>query len=139
MQDAGYKNSTVNRDVSAIGSIYKWARRKQLSPANFVSPIVGLERLPRTCASSISRMRRWPPSWRGPSPSRIIGSVSSFSAKGLRDAEAVLARLVKTQRESIERLDKLTRSMDSAERRMSRHADHLSRIEGRLKALAQQK
>src|SRR5689334_19246654 len=46
MQDAGYKNSTVNRDVSAIGSIYKWARRKHLSPANFVSPIVGLERLP---------------------------------------------------------------------------------------------
>ncbi len=40
----GYKPSTVNRDVSQIGSIYKWARRRRLCPAGFVSPTAATPR-----------------------------------------------------------------------------------------------
>lgn len=45
MQAAGYKNSTINRDVSQIGSIYKWARAKRMAPKGFRSPTLDIPRL----------------------------------------------------------------------------------------------
>lgn len=46
MLSAGYEPSTINREMSSIGSLYKWARLKRYSPAGFVSPTTGLGRLP---------------------------------------------------------------------------------------------
>ena len=46
--DAGYKPSTVNRDISALGSAYKWAKRNRLTPRGFVSPTLGVERFTET-------------------------------------------------------------------------------------------
>jgi integrase len=40
----GYKPSSVNRDVSALGSAYRWARAKRLSPRGFRSPTMGVRR-----------------------------------------------------------------------------------------------
>ena len=34
----GYKPSTVNRDLSALGSCYRWAKTKRLSPRVSVAP-----------------------------------------------------------------------------------------------------
>lgn len=44
MQSGLYKASTVNRDTSTIGTLYKWAIRRHLAPAGFVSPTIGLQR-----------------------------------------------------------------------------------------------
>lgn len=45
MMAAGYKPSSINRDISQIGSIYKWAARRRMSPKDFKSPTAGIERL----------------------------------------------------------------------------------------------
>lgn len=41
----GYKPSTVNRDLSALGTCYRWAKTKRLSPRGFRSPTLGVQRL----------------------------------------------------------------------------------------------
>ena len=40
------KGSTVNRYVSTLGSVYRFARRARLVPRTFVPPTRGIERLP---------------------------------------------------------------------------------------------
>lgn len=40
----GYKPSAINRDLSALGSCYRWARDKRLSPRGFKSPTLGVKR-----------------------------------------------------------------------------------------------
>lgn len=44
MRQAGYKNATVNRDLSTLGSLYRWARQRRLSPRGFRSPTLGVQR-----------------------------------------------------------------------------------------------
>lgn len=44
MQSGLYQASTVNRDTSTIGTVYKWAIRRHLAPTGFVSPTIGLAR-----------------------------------------------------------------------------------------------
>lgn len=44
--ESGYKPSTVNRNFSQIGSIYRWAKQKMLFPVGFVSPTISLYRYP---------------------------------------------------------------------------------------------
>ncbi|MEM5296950.1 site-specific integrase [Burkholderia sp. JPY481] len=44
MQSGQYQASTVNRDLSQIGTLYKWANRRHLAPAGFTSPTIGLQR-----------------------------------------------------------------------------------------------
>ena len=44
MIDHGYSPSTVNRDIGTIGSVYKWAKIKRLSPRGFRSPSLGVRR-----------------------------------------------------------------------------------------------
>lgn len=44
MLDHGYKPSAVNRDLSALGSAYRWAREKRLAPRGFRSPTLGVQR-----------------------------------------------------------------------------------------------
>jgi integrase len=44
MLDAGYKPSTANRDLSSLGTIYRWARERRLSPRGFRSPTLGVRR-----------------------------------------------------------------------------------------------
>jgi integrase len=44
MQSGQYQASTINRDTSPVGTVYKWAIRRHLAPAGFVSPTLGLQR-----------------------------------------------------------------------------------------------
>jgi integrase len=44
MLEHGYKPGTVNRDLSTIGSAYRWAKEKRLSPRGFRSPTLGVRR-----------------------------------------------------------------------------------------------
>jgi integrase len=44
MQSGLYKASTINRDTSTLGTVYKWAMRRHLAPTGFVSPTIGLQR-----------------------------------------------------------------------------------------------
>ena len=44
MSEFGNHGSTINRDTSQIGSIYKWAMRKRIT-SGFRSPTAGMERL----------------------------------------------------------------------------------------------
>lgn len=44
MQSGFYQASTVNRDTSSLGTVYKWAIRRHLAPTGFVSPTIGLTR-----------------------------------------------------------------------------------------------
>lgn len=46
MLNHGYAPATANRDLSNIGSIYKWARQSRLSPRGFKSPTLGIRRYP---------------------------------------------------------------------------------------------
>jgi integrase len=45
MELVGYKNSTVNRNISSLGSLYIWAKSEGFSPEGFVSPTVTCPRL----------------------------------------------------------------------------------------------
>lgn len=44
LQSGLYKPSTINRDTSTIGTLYKWAIRRHLAPTGFASPTLGLQR-----------------------------------------------------------------------------------------------
>lgn len=44
LQSGLYKPSTINRDTSTIGTVYRWAIRRHLAPLGFVSPTVALIR-----------------------------------------------------------------------------------------------
>ena len=44
MLEHGYKPATVNRDLSSLGSCYRWAREKRLSPRGFRSPTLSVRR-----------------------------------------------------------------------------------------------
>lgn len=44
MLEAGYKPATVNRDLSMLGTIYRWARTRRLTPRGFRSPTLGVRR-----------------------------------------------------------------------------------------------
>ncbi len=44
MIEHGYSPSTVNRDIGTLGSVYKWAKLKRLSPRGFKSPSLGVRR-----------------------------------------------------------------------------------------------
>ena len=46
MIDNGYSPSTVNRNLSQIGSIYRWAKRRMLTPPGFISPTISQHRYP---------------------------------------------------------------------------------------------
>lgn len=42
--NAGYKPATVNRDLSALGTCYKWARQQRLCPKGYKSPTISIRR-----------------------------------------------------------------------------------------------
>jgi integrase len=44
MLNAGYKPSTPNRDLSALGTVYRWAIAQRITPRGFKSPTVGARR-----------------------------------------------------------------------------------------------
>ena len=44
MLDAGYKPSSPNRDLSALGTVYRWAIARRISPKGFRSPTLGAKR-----------------------------------------------------------------------------------------------
>lgn len=46
MIEHGYKGSTVNRESSLIGQMYRWASRRRMTPPGFVSPTRSLNRYP---------------------------------------------------------------------------------------------
>jgi integrase len=44
MREHGYSPATANRDLSALGSVYRWAKERRISPRGFKSPTVGVRR-----------------------------------------------------------------------------------------------
>jgi integrase len=44
MLEHGYAPATANRDLSTLGSCYRWAIKKRLAPRGFKSPTVGVRR-----------------------------------------------------------------------------------------------
>jgi hypothetical protein len=44
MIDHGYAAGTANRNVSALGSVYKWAIARRMTPKGFKSPTLGVQR-----------------------------------------------------------------------------------------------
>jgi len=61
MLENGYSPSTVNRNLSQIGSIYRWAKRKMLTPVGFISPTLSQHRYPepiRRVSLSDSEIKR---------------------------------------------------------------------------------
>lgn len=44
MREHGYAGATVNRDLSTLGSLYRWAKQRRLSPRGFRSPTLGVQR-----------------------------------------------------------------------------------------------
>ena len=44
MIEHGYAPATVNRNISQIGSLYKWAARRRITPIGFRSPTLGMVR-----------------------------------------------------------------------------------------------
>lgn len=44
MLEHGYKPSASNRDLSSLGSVYRWAKAKRLAPRGFRSPTLGVVR-----------------------------------------------------------------------------------------------
>lgn len=46
MRDHGYAPGSVNRDIGAIGSMFKWVIGQRRAPAGFVSPTLNVRRFP---------------------------------------------------------------------------------------------
>ena len=44
MREHGYAPASVNRDLSAMGSVYRWAKAARLNPRGFKSPTLGVRR-----------------------------------------------------------------------------------------------
>jgi integrase len=44
MLASNYKPATVNRDLSTLGTVYRWAKEERLSPRGFRSPTLGVRR-----------------------------------------------------------------------------------------------
>jgi integrase len=44
MIEAGYSPATVNRNISQIGSLFKWANNRRIAPVGFRSPTLGIVR-----------------------------------------------------------------------------------------------
>lgn len=44
MIDAGYSPSTVNRNFSLLGQMYRWAKKARITPKGFISPTLHLTR-----------------------------------------------------------------------------------------------
>jgi integrase len=44
LQSGLYKPSSINRDTSTIGTVYRWAIRRHLAPLGFTSPTVAIQR-----------------------------------------------------------------------------------------------
>jgi integrase len=44
MERAGYAPASINRDVAALGSCYRWAKSRRLAPRGFVSPTLAVQR-----------------------------------------------------------------------------------------------
>ncbi len=44
MLQAGYKPASVNRDLSSLGTVYRWASQRRLTPRGFRSPTLGVRR-----------------------------------------------------------------------------------------------
>ena len=44
MLDAGYKPASANRDLSSLGTVYRWAIQRRLTPRGFRSPTLGVAR-----------------------------------------------------------------------------------------------
>ncbi len=44
MVEAGYKGSSPNRDLSALGTVYRWAIERRFAPRGFRSPTLGAKR-----------------------------------------------------------------------------------------------
>ena len=44
MIEAGYKPSAPNRDLSALGTVYRWAIARRICPRGFRSPTIGAQR-----------------------------------------------------------------------------------------------
>ena len=57
---------------------------------------------------------------------RVLVAIKGYIARALRPLES-------TQRDLLARLDQSAAMVESLERRASRHAEHLSRLESRLK------
>jgi integrase len=45
---AGFKESTVNRNMASLGSVYRWAKKRGLPPRGFASPTLALIRYEET-------------------------------------------------------------------------------------------
>jgi integrase len=44
VEDCGYAVASANRDLSAIGSVYRWAIERRICPPSFKSPTLGVRR-----------------------------------------------------------------------------------------------
>lgn len=44
MLEHGYAPASVNRDLSSLGSCYKWAKQRRLTPRGFTSPTIAIRR-----------------------------------------------------------------------------------------------
>jgi integrase len=44
----GYSCATANRDLSSLGTVYRWAKAKRMSPRGFRSPTLGVSRFEET-------------------------------------------------------------------------------------------
>jgi integrase len=44
MREAGYSVGSVNRDLGALGSLYRWAKKQRLCPRGFMSPTLAIRR-----------------------------------------------------------------------------------------------
>lgn len=44
MLENGYKPASINRDLSSLGSMYRWAKARRLSPRGFRSPTLDIRR-----------------------------------------------------------------------------------------------
>ena len=70
MVDHGYRRATANRDLSSLGTLYRWAKARRLSPRGFHSPTLGVTRFeepirrvyiePEEIDALVHRAKAWP-------------------------------------------------------------------------------
>lgn len=95
MVEHGYKGSTVNRDTSLIGQVYRWAKLRRMAPPKFTSPTLELNRypeLPRVVSLSDDEVKQLLDASLGYKDRRFGAFVHILHCSGCRKSEILNRR-----------------------------------------------
>lgn len=92
MIEHGYAPATVNRNISQIGSLYKWAARRRIVPVGFRSPTLGMVRTIKDRRFAV--LIRFFDSFFQQSPIKVLGHCDQVQPNLFKHSSPIVALLL---------------------------------------------